>query len=324
MKYGSVPGVDKKISRIAQGCMMLRDGEGQEWSDGLLDAAFEAGINTFDHSWVYGGGACERAFGEWLRKRNRRDDVVILDKGCHPQAGVKRVTPQLIESDINESLERLGVDFIDLWLFHRDDPDQPVGPLVDTLNRMVAEGKIGAFGGSNWTKERIEMVNEYADKCGLVTFAASSPNYSLAEQIDSPWGPDCITISGPANYDVRKWYADTGLAVFSWSSLARGFLSGRLTRSNFEQVRDDFEDHTIRCYVSDHNWTRLDRAEELAMEIGLTVPQLALSFVLNQPINLFALVGAYNADEINANLAALDTRLTAAEVDWLDLRRDTR
>jgi aryl-alcohol dehydrogenase-like predicted oxidoreductase len=324
MKYGSVPGVEKKVSRIAQGCMMLKEADGQEWTDSLLDAAFAAGINTFDHSYVYGGGVCERAFGQWLKKRGRRDDVVILDKGCHPQAGVARVTPELVESDINESLERLGVDFIDLWLFHRDDPTQPVGPLVDSLNRMIADGKIGAFGGSNWTKERIEEVDEYADKCGLASFAASSPNFSLADQIDSPWGPDCITISGPANQGVRDWYAEKGIAVFTWSSLARGFLSGRISRANFDEVKDQFEEHTIRCYVCDENWERLDRVETLAAEKGLNVPQLALAYVLNQPMNVFALVGAVLPDEINANLAALDTELSVSEMEWLDLKRESR
>ena len=157
-----------------------------------------------------------------------------------------------------------------------------------------------------------------------MTFSASSPNFSLADQIDSPWGPDCITISGPKNADVRSWYAEKGLAVFSWSSLARGFLSGRISRSNFDQVRDEFEEHTIRCYVCEDNWRRLDRAEELAAEKSLTVPQLALAFVLNQPMNIFALVGAYKSEEINANLAALETELTRAEIDWLDLRMDER
>ena len=324
MKYGSVPGVKKDISRIAQGCMMLKDGEGQEWSDSLLDAAFAAGINTFDHSYVYGGGACERAFGVWLKKRGHRGDVVILDKGCHPQGDVRRVTPELIESDINESLGRLGVDFIDLWLFHRDDPTQPIGPLLDTLNRMVSNGKIGAFGGSNWTPPRIEEADEYADKHDLVSFAASSPNFSLADQIDSPWGPDCETISGPANKSVREWYAKKGIAVFTWSSLARGFFSGRLSRANFEEVKDEFEETTIRCYVCEENWKRLDRVEALAAEKGLTVPQLALSYVLNQPMNTFALVGAFTAEEINANLTALDTELTSVEKEWLDLERESR
>ena len=324
MTFGSVKGLSKPVSRIGQGCMMLKDGDGQERSNEILDAVWKAGVRLFDHSQSYGGGACERAFGVWMAERGCRDELVILAKGCHPVKGETRVAPHYIREHLAQTLDRLGVPSVDLWLFHRDDPEQPVGPLVETLNELVAAGKIGAFGGSNWTHRRIEEANEYAYSHSLIPVAASSPNYSLAEQVDSPWGPDCITISGPENREAREWYRKSGLAVFAWSSLARGFLSGRMTRANFESVKDQFEEHTIRCYVTDDNWKRLERAEELGRERGLTIPQIALAFVLHQPMNVFALIGAYSAEEALANAAALDAKLTPAEVDWLDLRRETR
>ncbi|MFW5744353.1 MAG: aldo/keto reductase [Spirochaetota bacterium] len=324
MQYGTVRGIDKQVSRIGQGCMMLNSGEGQAESNRILDAAWQTGIRLFDHSHIYGGGDCERAFGRWLAERGVRDELVILDKGCHPMKGEKRVSAENIRGDLAGSLERLGVDSVDLWLFHRDDPDQPVGPLVETLNELAAEGKMKAFGGSNWTHERIAEANEYAYKHGLTPFVASSPNFSLAEQVDSPWGPDCITISGPANEAARRWYAENDIAVFSWSSLARGFLTGRIRRDTFEQVRDEFEEHTIRCYVTDDNWERVERAAELGEERGLSIAQVALAFVLHQPMNVFALVGSNSREEAEANLAALEARLTPEELDWLDLRRDTR
>ena len=324
MKYGKVAGVKKPVSRIVQGCMMIGDKDRQEWSNELLDAAFSAGITSFDHAHGYGGGACERAIGNWMRERGNRENVMILDKGCHPHGGEKRVRPEIIESDIADSLERLNTEYIDLWLFHRDDPEKPVGPLVETLNKMVDSGKIHAFGGSNWTFERIEEANEYAEKHSLMPFAASSPNFSLAAQIDSPWGSDCITVSGPSQEKARAWYGERDFPVFSWSSLARGFFSGRLTRANLDQVRGEFEDHTIRCYVCEENLTRLDRAEELGREKGLSVPQIALSYVQNYPMNVFSLVGAHSGEEINANIKALDTTLTEEEVAWLDLKRDSR
>lgn len=149
---------------------------------------------------------------------------------------------------------------------------------------------------------------------------ASSPNFSLAAQIDSPWGSDCLTISGPENTDAREWYAHHAIAVFPWSSLARGFLSGRLTRANFESVKDQFEEHTIRCYVCDENWERLERAATLAQEKGLTVAQVALAYVLNQPMTTFALVGAYSQEELRANVQAAQCRLSREECAWLDLR----
>lgn len=323
MKYGSVPGIEKPVSRIAQGCMMLATGDGQEKSNQILDAAVDAGINTFDLAWVYGGGDCERSFGNWLENRDR-ESVVILDKGSHHNKDRKKVTPFDIEADLHDSLARLKTSYIDLWMFHRDDPDQPVGPLVETLNAYLDRGIIRAFGGSNWTKQRIEAANDYAEKHNLVGFAASSPNFSLAEQIDSPWGPDCVTISGPKSRDVRKWYAQSRMPVFTWSSLARGFFSGRISRRSFQQVADQFEEHVIRCYVSEDNWRRLDRVETIAQERGLSIPQVALAYVLHQPMNVFALVGARSPEEIAANQVALETELSGEEVEWLDLLRDER
>lgn len=322
MKYGSIPGIDKPISRIAHGCMMLATGDGQERSNVLLDAALEAGITTFDLAWVYGRGDCERSFGAWLESRGNRDDVVILDKGCHHNADRRKVTPFDIEADIHDSLARLRTGCIDLWMFHRDDPAQPVAPLIDTLNRYIELGIIRAFGASNWSRERIEEANEYAEKHKLIGFAASSPNFSLAEQVDSPWGSDCVTISGPSNESVRAWYAESGLALFTWSSLARGFFSGRLSRGAFDAMKDDLEEHVVRCYVTEENWKRLDRVEQLAEEKGLSVPQIALAYVLSQPMNVFALVGAFTGEEIAANTRALEVELTREEREWLDLKRD--
>ena len=320
MKYGTVTGIDKQISRIGQGCMMLETGEGQDRSNKILDAAWETGIRLFDHSHVYGAGDCERAFGVWLKDRGVRDEAVILDKGCHPYRGEKRVTPARVQSDVSESLGRLGVESIDLWLFHRDDPEQEVGPLVETLTELIASGRVGAWGCSNWTHTRIAEAIAYAESHGLHPPVASSPNFSLAEQVDSPWGPDCVTISGPSNKDARDWYVDNQMPVFAWSSLARGFLSGRLRRDNFERVKDQFEEHVIRCYVTDDNWERLDRAAVLATKRGLSIPQIAIAYVLHHPMNTFALVAAYTREEAEANIAAVETELSDDEVAWLDLR----
>jgi aryl-alcohol dehydrogenase-like predicted oxidoreductase len=301
--------------------MMLQDGDKQGWSESILDAAIEVGITTFDHGWVYGGGACERVFGAWMKKRGNREKLVILDKGCHHNRDRKRVTPYDIQADIADSLARLGTAYIDIWMFHRDDPAVPVGPLVEALNQAISDGKIRCYGGSNWSRARMEEANEYARKHGLVPFAASSPNFSLADQIDSPWGTDCLTISGPAHASDREWYAKNRMPVFTWSSLARGFFSGRMTRKNFEEVKAQFEEHTIRCYVCEDNWKRLDRAEELAARYKTTVPQIALAFVLRQDFDSYALVGGWTPEEIRANVSALDLPLTPSDIAYLDLKK---
>ena len=215
----------------------------------------------------------------------------------------------------------MKTDCLDIWMFHRDNPAVPVGPLVEAVNEEIAAGRIGVWGGSNWTPERIAEANEYADKHNLVPMTSSSPNFSLADQIDSPWGDDCITISGPKHEADRKWYADNNMPVFSWSSLARGFLTGRLTRENFEQEKGNFEEHTIRCYVCEDNWQRLERCAEIGKQKGgLSIPQIALAFVLSQDFPTFALVGSRNAEEANSNLEALNCELSAEEIAYLDLK----
>lgn len=323
MKYGRIPHIDKDISRVVQGCMMLddRDDEKLASSFRILDDAAAQGVTCFDNAHGYGSGRCDRVFGRWLAERGNRDAVVILAKGCHHNADRRRVTPYDISADIADTLARMGTTYLDIWMFHRDDPEQPIEPLVDVLNEHIDAGRIHAYGGSNWSIDRIQAANAYAEQRGLHGFSASSPNFSLARQLDEPW-TECLTISGPEHEEDRRWYAERGVPVFTWSSLARGFLSGRISRENADEVRGDFEEHVFRCYASDDNFERLERARELAGRKGLTVAQIALAYVLNQDFDGYALVAAYTAEEAAANAAAADCELSADECAWLDLRAD--
>lgn len=203
MNYGRLPGVEKPVARVVQGTAMIRSEE-EEKSFALLDEVFERGGTTFDTAHQYGGGDSERTFGRWVRERDLRDEVVVIGKGAHHNADRKRVTPFDITADLLDSLARFGFDHVDLYLLHRDDPSVPVGPIVEVLNEHLSEGRIKAFGGSNWTPRRLKEANEYARENGLVPFVASSPNLSLAEQAVEPW-PDCVSISGGAGED-RAWY----------------------------------------------------------------------------------------------------------------------
>ena len=322
MKYGNVSGLDKPISRIVHGTIKTSSKE-LEKSLSVLDSAFEHGINAFDTAHVYGGGDNERTVGRWVHERGIREEITIIGKGAHHNPDRNRVTPWDITADIHDSLARFKFDYIDLYLLHRDDPTQPVGPIVETLNEHWAAGRIRAFGGSNWTHQRIQEANEYAQAHGLTPFVASSPNFSLAEQLQEPW-PNCITISGPAGAEAREWYTREGLAMFTWSSLAGGFFSGRFTRDNLNQFTDNYDKLAAKCYCSEDNFRRLDRAQELAAERGATVAQIALAYVLNQPANIFALTAGANDDEIRANAEAGEIVLSAEEIAWLDLKRDER
>ncbi len=314
MQYGSIPGVAKPVSRLAQGTATF-------FSDELLDMAMEHGFTMFDTAHVY-GEKTSRGFGQWMKSRGNRDRVVILAKGAHPY-GRNRVTPEDIAADLEATLEWMQVDSVDLFVLHRDDPAVPVGPIVEALNAHQRAGRIGAFGGSNWSSARIQEANDYAQAHGLTPFAVSSPNYSLAEQVEEPWD-DCLSISGPQGAEARHSYSQTGLALLTWSSLAGGFFSDRYHRDNLESfAKDDyFAQLCIKCYCYEANFQRLDRARELAGQKNLTVAQVALAFVMSQPMNIFALVSCADRAQFGANVAALDVKLTPQELLYLDLKAD--
>jgi len=177
MKYGSIAGIEKQISRLIFGCDNQR-----EYPNAAVrfDDFFERGGNCFDTAWLYGGGRQERLLGQWIKNRGIREKTVILGKGAHtPHCDPKSITSQLLES-----LDRLQTDYVDIYVMHRDNPEIPVGEFVDVLNEHKKAGRIRAFGGSNWTSERIDEGNAYAEKHGLTGFAAVSNNFSLARMID--------------------------------------------------------------------------------------------------------------------------------------------
>lgn len=321
MQYGEVAGVGKRISRLVQGTIQVNTKEDNEGFP-LMDAVWEQGINAFDTAHIYGGGANDRFLGRWIKARGVREQAVVLAKGAHHNGDRKRVTPYDIGADLHDTLARMQTGYIDLYVLHRDDADYPVEAIVDTLNQYVRDGKIRAFGGSNWSTERLEAANKYAEQSGQMPFACSSPNFSLADQIKEPWD-GCVTISGPKYAAERDWYKQRNMPLFTWSSMAGGFLSGRYERDNLDQFTDYFGKLAVDCYASEENFQRLDRVKELGAKKGLSVPQMAVAYILSYPLNIFALVGAATPDEAKANVQALETRLTAGEIAYLDLQADS-
>ena len=281
----------------------------------LMDDAYAAGINCFDCSAHYG----EEILGEWIELRGLRDKTVILSKCAHPNEWRDRVTDFDILYDIHNSLVKLKTDYIDIYMLHRDNPEVPVDKIVNTMNRLYDEGKIGAFGGSNWTHERIEMANEYAAKHNLIPFTVSSPNFGLAEQYDNPWVGNCVTLSGPQNKDARKWYKENNIAVFAYSALARGFFSGAFKSDEPEKAKQILDEAGIKGYFCDNNFERLRRAEILAEKKGVSVAQIALAFIFNNPLETFILTSPVNDEQIKQNVQSENIKLTNEEILWLDL-----
>ena len=304
MRYGGVQGVEKPISRLVMGAML----EGATFlaphAAVMFDEFFACGGNCFDTAYVYGGGTSERVLGRWVKSRGIREQVIVLDKGAHtPYCNPNDLTAQLMES-----LDRLQMDYIDIYMLHRDNPEIPVGEFIDVLNEHYRAGRIRAFGGSNWSVERIEAANEYARAKGLAGFAAVSNNFSLARMIEPPW-PGCIAASDP---ESRAWFARTQMPLMAWSSTARGFFVWG-DRNNLSNPG------LVQSWYSEDNFQRLERAKELATQRGVLPVQIAMAYVLCQPFPTFALFGPASLAEKHASLRALDIELTSEEIKWLNL-----
>lgn len=328
--YGKLKYVNKPVSKIVFGTAspvimemcpagvppMSADPQKIERGMTLLDQVFESGINTFDCSAGYG----EESLGMWMQARKNRDSVVVLTKCGHPNQWRKRVTEYDILADLHDSLAKLKTDYIDIYLLHRDDPDVPVSVTVELMNRLHNEGIIGAFGVSNWTHERIAEANEYALSHGLIPFTVSSPNFGLADQVEDPWGGGCVTISGHGNAEARKWYADNGMPVFAYSSLGRGFFSGMVHSDRPEEAKQVLDVPAQKGYCYAENFTRLARAEELAKEKGVTVAQIAMAWIMNQELDVYALNSPINQAQLTDTLTGYTLKLTKEECRWLDLQ----
>ena len=334
MRYGQIAHVDKPVSRLVFGTAIkvLFDAFRSVYGDAadfdrrlhaafeLLDDMYAEGVNCFDCADHYG----EEPLGEWLEARELREKVVILTKGAHHNRWRKRVTDFDILHDVHNSLAKLKTDHIDIYLLHRDDPTVSVAPLMDALNRCVDEGKLMAIGASNWTIPRIEAANDYALKHGMRPFTVSSPHYSLAEQVVDPWGGGCVTLTGPSNREARAWYAENRMPVFAYSTMARGFFSGRFRSDEPEAARRILDDAGVKGFAYPDNFERLRRCELLAAEKGLSVGDVAMAWLFNQrALDVYALTSPSRRDRMHASIAAAEIRLSDAECRWLDLERDS-
>ncbi len=278
----------------------------------LLDAAFDAGCNTFDTARAYGAGLSESLIGKWIRSRRVRDKVVIVGKGGHPDASwTSRLSPEALTEDLDRTLSSLAVEHVDLYLLHRDDPSIDVGPIMETLHTFVQAGKVAAIGASNWSHARIEEANTYAAERGLTPFVASSPQLSLAEMVSVPWS-GCLSITGDEGAAARAWYAATQMPVLAWSPLGGGYLTQRNAAADTQSGP----------YTSEANIKRRDRLHELAARRGVPAEQLALAYLLQQDMKVIPVVAASTPARIRDLLAATGIPLSLEDRNWLDLRAD--
>ncbi|SDQ68293.1 Predicted oxidoreductase [Curtobacterium sp. UNCCL20] len=303
MRYGEVPGVGKRMSRLVMGVDNQPD---LAHASAIFDLFVEQGGNVFDTGYIYGGGVLEGRLGKWIQNRGIREDVVVITKGAHtPFCDPESLTKQLLES-----LERQGTDYADIYMMHRDNEDIPVGEFVDVLDEHRRAGRIRVYGGSNWSTARFDEANAYARANGKHEFEVLSNHFGLAEAYDVPWA-GCRHATDAAS---KAWLEERQVPLLPWSSQARGFFTGRAT------PEDTSDAELVRCYYSDENFERLRRARELGERFGVPATAIALAYVLNQPFPTFPLFGPRTIAEARSSMTGLSVDLTPEQVAWLDLR----
>jgi predicted dehydrogenase/aryl-alcohol dehydrogenase-like predicted oxidoreductase len=303
MARRAIPGLSKQASVAALGFEFFPNFAAASLT---LDAFYEAGGNVFDTAYIYNSGRTEAIFGDWHSSRGvKRDETILIGKGAHSPL----CYPDQIGKQLTQSLDRLKTDYVDVYFMHRDNPDVPVGEFVDAMDAEVTAGRIrGIFGGSNWSLARMQEAIAYAGKNGKAAPAALSNNFALADMISPIWD-GCISASGD---DWKAWLTQTQIPNFAWSSQGRGFFTDRAGRDKFD------DEEIVRCWYSDSNFERRDRAIELAGTLNRHPIHVALAYVLAQPFPVIPLIGPRNLTELEDSLSALSIALSSADVRWLE------
>lgn len=298
-----IPGLAKPVSVVSLGFEFFPNFAAASLT---MDAFYEAGGNVFDTAYVYGAGKTEKIFGDWhTSRRLPREDFILIGKGAHSPL----CYPDVIARQLDQSLDRLKTDYVDVYFMHRDNPDVPVGEFVDAMDAEVKRGRIrGIFGGSNWSRERMDEAIAYARKNGKAAPGALSNNFSLAEMLDPIWA-GCVAASDD---DWKRWLMERQIPNFAWSSQGRGFFTSRAGRDK----RDDEE--LVRVWYSERNFQRRDRAIELAEKLGRHPIHVALAYVIAQPFPVIPLIGPRTVGELEDSLSALDIQLSPGQVAWLE------
>jgi len=325
MEYMQVKGLNKAVSKVVMGSAGGSPGflyEQQELFDEMCDIYMAAGGNMIDTGRMYGtGNASEALVANWIHKRKARDRMFITNKCCSPyrdRHGVMdesrpRVHPELITEDLICSLDRMEFDHFDCYLLHRDNPEIPIPDIMDRLEYHRTQGRITAYGVSNWSTNRINEAIAYCEKMKYQGISVNEPSYSLATVKECRW-PNTVYI----NDEEARMFTDMGLNVISFSPVGGGFFAGAF-------FKDDaiVTEGTRKAYFNDENMEKYKRAEQIGKEHGTDAVSIALSYIASQDLLLAPIIGPRTPDEYKSCLNATSLRLTPAEIEYLSLRSDS-
>jgi aryl-alcohol dehydrogenase-like predicted oxidoreductase len=313
MQYRRLGNGPLEVSELGFGTWLtVAGGVGREQAIRCIHAALDCGITLFDTANQYGAGEAERVLGEALRSFPR-DKYLIATKlyfpvGDEPDKGLSAAQ---VEKQLDRSLRRLGVDAIDLYQCHRFDKETPLEETLGALDRAVKAGKVRAIGFSEWTGEQIDAAT-IAEANGLTAFSSSQPQYSMLWR--KPEGkvfPAC---------------ARHGIGNLVFSPLAHGVLTGKYqpgqpppagSRAASEEM-NVFMETAGRHYRSDFLLAAVAELKPIAAELGLTMAQMALAWVLRREEVASAIIGASRPEQIADNVKAVGVTLPDEVLERID------
>ncbi len=281
----------------------------EERSFAVLDAYVAAGGNFIDTADIYGrrGGAgegeSERIIGRWMAARANREQVVIATKVGMSQE-LHGLSAETIHKGIDRSLQRLGVDTVDLYYAHADDPDTPLEETLGAFESLIREGKIRYAAASNYSAPRLSEALRIGEREGMASYVALQAQYNLVEraEYESELAPICER---------------HGLACFPYFSLARGFLTGKYRRDG-EQVDSPRAAGVRESYFNERGFRVLDALEALATEQRTTVAAVALAWLLAQPTVVAPVASATSPEQLAQLLPATELQLSDGQLERLN------
>ena len=299
MEYRALGDSDLRVSEICLGTWTTFGGSLEdEAAIALVNEALEVGVNFFDTANVYSQGRSEEVLGRALGGRPRALFVVATKvKGEMPN-GDRGLSREQVLTQIDDSLGRLGLDFIDLYQCHSWDDDVPVEETLGALTEVVDAGKARCVGVSNWSGEQIRSAVELAREQGFAKIVSSQPEYSLLHR--------------EPEEDVIPASRETGVSQIVYSPLAQGVLSGKYRPG--ESYADDTRaaargDGFMSRFLADDVLERVQRLGPIADGLGITTAQLALAWILHEPNVTSAIVGASRPEQLRDNAAASGVEL---------------
>ena len=314
MEYVNLGRTGLRVSRVCLGMMSFGNDSDRPWvldedgADPIVRAAVEGGVTFFDTADTYSRGASEVATGRLLPKYFSRDEMVVATKVYMPMTPGENgggLSRKHILSAIDASLQRLDMDYVDLYQIHRWDGRTPVEETMEALHDTVRAGKARYIGASSMFAWQFAKAQHVAERNGWTRFVSMQNHYNLLyREEEREMIPQCL---------------DQGVAVIPWSPLARGVLAGNRSRSGEKRtVRSDTDGFTDYLYSQPTDFDVVERVEEAAAGRGVPAAQVALAWLLQRPGVTAPIVGATKTDHLTDALAAESLVLDESEVASLE------